>query len=438
MKKKIFMLLFMSIIFITGSYNVNANEINNFYIEADEEIKIEESINGETAVAGTIVDILGNIDGIGFLAGETVNQKGNIEYGFIAGNQINISGNTEKSLFAIGTQIDFTKNSNIGRDTFLIGDTINLNGKYQRDLNIKSTIVTIKKGTTIYGDLTIEANKINIEDNVMIYGTLEHNDDATTTISDNETLVTDIEKYTIENEANEIDTNTILSSLLNFIIVFLVIAIVLPKTIEKTNDIYKKQNLVSWCKNIAFGFLLLIIIPIICLLLLISNIGIALGLILTALYVIAIYLAYILSGYIFGNIILRDLLKLKTNIYFSGIIGIILIKILTMMPIINGAIIFIVVTIGMTTIWKLIIENETPKNNEIKEADITIKKEEKMITEKTVKETPKKTTTKKTTAPKKATTPKKTTQKKEEAKKETPKKTTTRKTTTKKETKAEK
>jgi len=443
MKKKFLMLLIMTLIFITGGANVNAEEINSYYTDAAEEIKIEDSINGETAVAGTIVDILGNIDGIGFLAGETVNVNGTIEYGFIVGNKVNISGYTEKSLFIAGTQIDFTKNSNIGRDTFIFGETINLNGKYQRHLNMSGTNVTIKQGTTIYGNITIDANTITIEDNVTIHGTLKHNDDATVKISDKETLVTDIEKYTNISETEEIDANTVLSSLLNLIIVFLVIAIVIPNSLEKTNDIYKKKNIVYVCKNIAFGFLILILIPIVCLLLLISNIGISLGLILTALYIIAIYLSYIFAGFIFGNFLLRNLLKLKTNKYFSGIVGIILIKILTLLPIINGAATFVIITVGMATIWKIIMENELPQEtqkNNIKEAEIIIKKpiEEKTEVKKdeTKKQTaPKKATAKKTST-KKEESPKKTTAKKTETKKETAtKKATTKKTSTKKDEK---
>lgn len=371
MKKKIFGILIMLTLFAIAP--VEAKEINSFHMVSDDKVTFEDTVNGDSAIAGNLVDIIGNIDGIGFIAGQTVNVNGNLEYGFLAGQNVNINGQISKNIYAAGETITLSKDANIGKDLFLAGDSINLNGNIQRNINIYASTVTIKKGTTINGNITIEASNIKVEDGASIKGTLKYNEDAKNDISDNSSIGK-ITTYEIaKNEG--FNTSEILSSILNMVVVFLSITIIIPKTLDKTNEIYEKKNN-NYIKNIGIGFLILICVPLISLILLASNIGVYLGLILVALYAIAIYLSFIIAGYILGNLILVKLMKLNTNKYLSGIIGIILLKILMVIPVLNTIICLIAITLGLATIWNLLQkdEEENKKDNKITEAKIVEKK----------------------------------------------------------------
>ena len=373
MKKKIFGILIMLTLFVIAP--VEAKEINSFHMVSDDKVTFEDTVNGDSAIAGNLVDIIGNIDGIGFIAGQTVNVNGNLEYGFLAGQNVNINGQISKNIYAAGETITLSKDANIGKDLFLAGNSINLNGNIQRNINIYASTVTIKKGTTINGNITIEASNIKVEDGASIKGTLKYNEDAKNDISDNSSIG---KITTYEKEKNEgFNTSEILSSILNMVVVFLSITIIIPKTLDKTNEIYEKKNN-NYIKNIGIGFLILICVPLISLILLASNIGVYLGLILVALYAIAIYLSFIISGYILGNLILVKLMKLNTNKYLSGIIGIILLKILMVIPVLSTIICLIAITLGLATIWNLLQkdEEENKKDNKITEAKIVEKKTE--------------------------------------------------------------
>ena len=371
MKKKIFGILIMLTLFVIAP--VEAKEINSFHMVSDDKVTFEDTVNGDSAIAGNLVDIIGNIDGIGFIAGQTVNVNGNLEYGFLAGQNVNINGQISKNIYAAGETITLSKDANIGKDLFLAGNSINLNGNIQRNINIYASTVTIKKGTTINGNITIEASNIKVEDGASIKGTLKYNEDAKNDISDNSSIGK-ITTYEI-NKDEGFNTSEILSSILNMVVVFLSITIIIPKTLDKTNEIYEKKNN-NYIKNIGIGFLILICVPLISLILLASNIGVYLGLILVALYAIAIYLSFIISGYILGNLILVKLMKLNTNKYLSGIIGIILLKILMVIPVLSTIICLIAITLGLATIWNLLQkdEEENKKDNKITEAKIVEKK----------------------------------------------------------------
>ena len=408
MKKKIFLFLILAACLVITP--VSANEITNFYSDAKDNVEFNENVEGDSALAGNIVDVIGNIDGIGFIAGNTVNIDGSLEYGFAAGNEVNITGHIAKSLYLAGNTINFADNSSVGRDIKIVGQKINLAGKLERHVDVIGTKITMKSGTTVYGDVNLDANNIVVEDNVTIHGTLSYNENANATISDN-TMITDIEKLATVEESNGIDANAVLSSIVNLVIVFLVISILLPQTIEKTSNLYKKPSFGLYVRNIGAGILILICIPLIAMLLLLSNIGIALGLILAALYVIALYLAYIYSGFLVGEILLIKVLKLKVNKYLSGIIGIIILKLLTLIPILGTIIGFLAITLGLTTLWLLMKQDKESKEKEekekITEAKIEEKKTETKKEEK--KQTPAKTTTTKKTTTKPKTTTKKTT-----------------------------
>lgn len=371
MKKKIFGILIMLTLFVIAP--VEAKEINSFHMVSDDKVTFEDTVNGDSAIAGNLVDIIGNIDGIGFIAGQTVNVNGNLEYGFLAGQNVNINGQISKNIYAAGETITLSKDANIGKDLFLAGNSINLNGNIQRNINIYASTVTIKKGTTINGNITIEASNIKVEDGALIKGTLKYNEDAKNDISDNSNIGKTTTYEITKDEG--FNTSEILSSILNMVVVFLSITIIIPKTLDKTNEIYEKKNN-NYIKNIGIGFLILICIPLISLILLASNIGVYLGLILVALYAIAIYLSFIIAGYILGNLILVKLMKLNTNKYLSGIIGIILLKILMVIPVLSTIICLIAITLGLATIWNLLQkdEEENKKDNKITEAKIVEKK----------------------------------------------------------------
>ena len=394
MKKKLLALLVLLTFMV--AIPVEAKEINDFYATSNDNVKLQDTVNGDSAIAGNIIDMAGNIDGIGFIAGQTINIKGNLEYGFIAGQNITINGNITKNIYAAGQTITFTKNASIGRDIFLAADTITLNGNLERNINISAAKVIIENGTMINGNINIDTSEIIIKDNVKIEGTLKYNNTAKETISKNAQIAKTQTYKTTDN--NQVNKTEILQSILNIVVVFLCITILIPQTIDKTEKIYNNKN-TKYIKNVGIGFLLLICIPLISILLLVSNIGIYLGLIIAGLYLIALYISFIISGFILGNLLLKKLMNLNTNKYLSGIIGIILLKLLMLIPVFGTILGLIALTLGLSTIWNLVQKDdnnqktiekqeETPKKENIVEAKIENKKPKitKTNTKKTDKE----------------------------------------------------
>ena len=356
MKKKLFSILIVLTLMII--FPVNAKEVNGFYSNSGDNVKVEDTIKGDSAIAGKIIDLLGNFDGIAFAAGDTINVNGTLEYGFVAGSSINVNGNISKGIYAAGRDISFSKDAKVSRDAFLAGKNVTLEGTLERDVYVGANSVTIKSGTTINGNVSLDTEKLTVEDNVTIKGTLKYNKDAKTTISDSAKIGNTVTYKSNEKTTPDISLiigDTVISAI-NMIVVFVVLATIIPSALPKASN--KFDSFGSYLKGFGFGILILLCTPIIALLLLISSVGSSLGIILALLYGIAIYLSFIAFGYLLGYLITTKLLKKEINSYFTGIIGIVLLKLLMVVPYIGGFVAMIALFVGLYTVATLCLEDK--------------------------------------------------------------------------------
>lgn len=373
MKKKILGIVMVIALFIIVP--VSAKEINSFHAVANDNVSFKDVVKGDSAIAGNLVDILGNIDGIGFIAGNTVNVNGTLEYGFVAGNNVNINGNILKSVYAAGNSVIISKDAKVERDVFIAANEVVLNGTLNRDVSLGSTKVTIKSDAKINGNVTIEANNLVVEDGATVKGTLKYNKEAKTSLSDTASIgkVVIYGSHEKDNSKNNAALDTVIS-IINMLVVFAVISALLPKVCDKTILIYSDSR--NYLKNFGIGLLILFCTPIIGLLLLISNVGTSLGLILLLLYGISIYLAFIVSGFVLGDLVITKLFKFNINNLFVGCIGIILLKLLLLAPYIGGLVSLMALPIGLATIGSLVVVDDKENNTKSKviEAKIETKK----------------------------------------------------------------
>ncbi len=377
MKKKIFGIVIALLILVTSP--VYAKDINSFYANAGDNVSFTDKVIGDSAIAGNLVDIIGNIDGIGFIAGKTVTVNGEIEYGFVAGDKVDVNGTVKKNLYAAARDINISKDAKITRDVFAVASTVTLDGNIERDALIGAEEVLIKGNAKIGGNIKISADKITILDGASIEGTLKYNKNAKATISET-AKIGKVDTYKqAETETNKTSyVTSALISIINMIVVFAVLVTLIPKVCDKSASLYEEKN--KYVKGFGAGLLLLICIPIVSIFLLISSIGVSLGFVLIGLYFICLYLSYVFSGYLLGDAVITKLLNKKLNNYWIGIIGIVLLKLLILIPVLGDFINVIAVALGLATICKIMIQKEekpNKTNNKVVEAEVIKKKSKK-------------------------------------------------------------
>jgi len=121
----------------------------------------------------------------------------------------------------------------------------------------------------------------------------------------------------------------------------------LLKDIKAKKDVFKLLSL---------GFVFLLCIPIISITLLMTGLFSSLAIILLILYGLFIYLSEIFTAYILANYIDNKWFNKKLNNYLLIIIGLFIIRVLSIIPVIGGFITFVVLLIGLGIISDSILK----------------------------------------------------------------------------------
>ena len=349
MKKKI-LYLFIILTSIFMMNRVSATEITT----AGDNVVHEGDYSSLRIVAGNKVDNKAKNDGLSVMAAQDLVLEGVSSYGFYAGKNITFNETIEKDLFLAGLNITFGSDSIINRDAYIAGNSVKMNTTVKRDLRIGASTVDLSNAK-IGGDAYIDAEKIIVNENTVIEGTLDYPENIT---------IVDLEKAQIKNvkmhvvEVEEESTYDILStSIISFVakyILLILILLLIPTVKEKLENTNLDAS--SIFKNIGIGFTLLIMVPILSIFGMITVILLPVGLISLVLYIIAIYLAYIFVSYVVGNLISTKLFK-RENLYLSAFIGLLVCKIVSLIPGIGGLVVFLSLLFGIGNYINLLKKN---------------------------------------------------------------------------------
>lgn len=333
MKKKI-LYLFIILTSIFMMNRVSATEIS----QSGDNVVHEGEYSSLRLVAGNKVDNKAKNDGLSVMAAQDLVLEGTSSYGFYAGKNVTFNETIEKDLFLAGLNITFGSDSIINRDAYIAGNSVKMNTTVKRDLRIGASTVDLSNAK-IGGDAYIDAEKIIVNENTVIEGTLDYPENIT---------IVDLEKAQIKNvkmhvveveEQSAYDTlsTSIISFVAKYILLILILLLIpaIKEKLEKTN-----LDASSIFKNIGIGFTLLIMVPILSIFGMITVILLPVGLISLVLYIIAIYLAYIFVSYVVGNLISKKLFK-RENLYLSAFIGLLVCKIVSLIPGIGGLVVFL-------------------------------------------------------------------------------------------------
>ncbi len=349
MKKKIFGLFTIMCISLLCFTNVYALEV----VEAGDSVVSEGNYDSTRLIAGNKVVNNSTVDGISFVAGNEVILEGNSTYGFYAGNTLSVKEKIEKDAFIAGNGINILPESTIGRDAYIAGNAIKISGNIGRNLNAGGMSINLS-GATINGDAYIASDVILLDEDTVINGKLTYSEDASISGLDKATIgsveIKKMDKTVVT--YNPIDS--FYAFAINAIAAFitlLVLFYLIPKSKEKLDDVKYDGNTIF--KTLLYGLAVLFLVPIASIICLFTGFLTPLSLITLAIYGISIYLAYLLSYYIVGNVITTKLLK-KDNVYIASVIGIILVKLLKLIPTLGGFVSLICLLYGLGLVFDFI------------------------------------------------------------------------------------
>lgn len=349
MKKK-FILLFIALLF-PFMFIYAEDDMLLTTIPNDFDIFAVENAGGSEFKADINVEEEKDVDGIYFVAGNNIKLSGTDEYGIFAGNVLNINSNIEKELFIAGNNVTF--DGNVGRDSYIAASNANISGSFGRNVKIAAGEVTLKN-FVIDGDIVIHSSKITLGENVTINGVLTYDDTAE--ISGLETaqvLEKKVNHIDVEEEKESIWPNILVfvSETLALLITAYVINWAFPKIYKKLN---KDLNGELVLNKGLIGLGILIVVPICCLFAIFTEIGAAIAIITLLLYGILCYVGKLTILSIIGNKLSSLCFNNKENIYLSIFIGVLLYKLVTLIPYVGDLVVFLALIIGFGYVKELL------------------------------------------------------------------------------------
>ena len=351
MRKKINigLILVMVLSFIT--IPVFAKE-DNFY--ADRELKIEKSIGKTTFAAGNNVDVSSNIDGVSFIAGKDVTLSSSQDHLFAAGQTVNLEGVSTKDAFLAGSNLNIQASSI--RDLYAAGQNIRIDSDISRNAYLAGETVIIN--SRINGDVYVDAATIKVGKDAEIVGTLKYDETAKLNILGKVNKKKSHKSVEVEVKPINKFITTLTGTLYSYV-ALLIIGFIVLATSKSFKKIDKEEKKLSYVlKSSLIGFIALVMIPVTSILLMVTTIGIPLGIIALVLYFILIYLSALGTSYYFGKWAFGKSIK---NDYLVLPISLLIYYVVRLIPYIGGFITFITLIFGLGLFLILIKNNITAK-----------------------------------------------------------------------------
>jgi len=323
--------------------------INDDLVIGAKEADVAGTVSGDLIFGGNGLSQTGPVEGSVWAGGKSIQLKGPVSGSArIFSSELTLENSVARNLMAFCGDVRMSAEAEIGQDAhmfcgnIMLGGKINgalyarcgeiiISGKVGKGANIKADKITLTPTAVIEGDFIYTSKKeAKISTGAQILGKTVHNLPGK---KESKTSAWDVFWWIIW-RISELITG------------FLLIAL-----FAKQMNAFKEAATRSFLKTIGVGLLAFIVIPIIALLFVVTIVGLPLTLVLTAFYVVALFLASNFTGLPFGEGILR-LFKKQGPIspYLAMTVGVILIQLLETVPYFGTLVLLVAAWVGLGSI----------------------------------------------------------------------------------------
>lgn len=312
---------------------------------------VEETVYGDIYTMSNNVEIsssevVGNL----FIMADNVKISGKIYgYAYIMANHVEISGNVT-GLYIMGNKVDIKETAYISTDAKVIANKLDLKGFIYRNL------------TAITESTNITSNELgkNVLGSIYYSGNIKGDTEAII----GEKIKVEVPKISFDRNERMISKITTFAT--KVITALAIIALIVYLTNNKKEN--KEINVKDYIKDIAIGFVYLILIPAVVLILFLTVVGIPIALFAFMLYFLGIYISIPITSIEIANTILKEEQSKFKNIGISLVVFLIF-EIVRYIPVIGGIIRFLAILLGLRIIVKNIFRKKD-ETIEIKETEV--------------------------------------------------------------------
>ena len=359
---------------------------NGYEQDSYSTLEAGKTIEGPGFFGGTIVRIDGDILGTAFVTGQDVTINGNIDgdlismaqkltiNGTVSGNiygtgqYLTFGGQNSKDVFLAGQYVSIQENASLERDLFAAGQATIMDGSVKRDFHGVGSEVLV--GGSIGRNADLEGEVIKIRNTAVITGDLFYKSEREALVESGAQILgktdweyidfTPEEPMEIE-KARRSPLGLIARKALGIasaLLLWFVVIIWKPELWKNISGKISEQPV----KTLGIGAIALIVTPILAALLLVTVIGIPIGILLFIAYGVSLYLAKLITAVFIGSW-LAEYFKWPEihKGFWLVLLGLVILTLLCMIPILR---ILVRLLITFTGLGAIVAVNSRTKEKE--------------------------------------------------------------------------
>ncbi len=294
--------------------------ISGDYFAANSAVNLEGIVNGDAYVAGGNINIDGVVNGDLLVAGGNINIRGKILGNLRgAGGQITLAGEVGKNVSLAGGNISLLNGAKVAGNLSVAGGNLSVSSAVGGALNMAGGQVSLSSGARVGKDLTYwSRNQAQISAEASVSGKITQNIPPRKTIPNPLGFV------------KKAFTFFVLFSLITSFIIGLLLLKFIPNFSWGVTNIIKQKPGTSF----LVGLITMLVTPVVMIVLFITIIGIPFAAFLIALMVLLFYLSRIFAAMYVGSLLINRVSK-DASTYWSLLLGLIILGILSFIPIIG-------------------------------------------------------------------------------------------------------
>lgn len=270
-------------------------------------IDISGEVQGDVFCAGQNVSITGKVTGDVICAGQTVSIYGTVEGDVrVAGQNVTIGAQIHGNLTAGGQNVSLESSAKVGGDAAIGGDGQAVNGSVGRDLSITGSTVTLTN--EVGRNVKATAEELVLTDNAKVGGDLTYTSTNEARVSNGAEVAGQSVRYDPPEDSNTSGMfgapsfGFIVYMVLALLLVALALSLLFPGLLHATTS----RAVTEPGKTALIGLVALIVVPVVIVSLMITVIGIPLGILLFFLWIPLLMLAGPTFGYYLGRMLFKE------------------------------------------------------------------------------------------------------------------------------------
>lgn len=325
--------------------------IDNDFFAAGEKVVVSGTVNNDAYIVGGNVIIDGQIKGDLLVAGGNVTISGIVNGNIrAAGGEINISGVIDKNVTIAAGSARLDNSAQVLGNLVAASGNLDIYAPVNGKAHIGAAALTL--ANRVGGNLVAGVEDLTLTSNASILGDLNYWSENEGDISNDASISGRVNYHkTAPKQVDSKGMSEFLTALrtgfniFNFLaatVLGSILILLFPNFMQRSADIISKK---PWVTLFA-GLVTLFITPFVIVLMLITLVGIPLGLFAIAAYFFIIYLSQIFVANFIGQKVL-NYANQKFHPVFGLLVGLLLLGVLGLIPIVGGILQFFVVLFGI-------------------------------------------------------------------------------------------